>query len=317
VKARWVIAAIAAIAMIAMIVAIAVVGARAWKGFRERRPPPVPQADRAKPIRLSVDELPQRVFGKPLENRYLSSPLEPTNDDVRRLIEGVEFELWFGAYKRKRKIGFAREVFRKTARDEPGAYLSSFDLAMRPGFGPDVSYEFEADYYSGDAPFRLLAVKSRSKSADGDVARDVSFGEREGNVTETVDGVTKPARITPATRDTLAGLFATTVAGPEHVKPGQTTALPTFDVDLLKDEIDIVTVIGIGERRVSGVDVPVATFSVRTPSDDLMTANVARGGRPLDLSVAGITLRPEPREVAIDQAQVTAEPAESARRAPR
>jgi hypothetical protein len=296
-----------------MLVAVAVVGARAWKSFRERQRPPVQQADRAKPIRLSVEELPQRVSGIPLENRYLSSPLEPTDDDVRRLIEGVEFELWYGLYKRKRKIGFARDVLRKTARDEPGGYFSSFDLAMRPGFGPDVSYEFEADYYSGDAPFRLLAVKSRSVSADGDVVRDVSFGDREGNVTETVDGVTKPARAIPATRDTLAGLFATTVAGPEHVKPGQTASFPTFDVDLLKDEMDTVTVVGIDERHMAGADVPVATFSVRTPDDDVMTANVARGGRPLDLAVTGLTLRPEPREVAIDQAQSTAEAAESAR----
>jgi hypothetical protein len=296
---------VAAIAAIAMLVAIAVVGARVWKRFRERpQRPPVQQADRAKPIRLSVDEIPQRVFGKPLENRYLSSSLKPTDDDVRRLIEGVQFELWYGVYKRKRKIGFVREVMRKTARDEPGAHFSSFDLAMRPGFGPDVSYEFEADYYSGDAPFRLLAVKSRSVSADGDVVRDVSFGEREANVTETVDGVTKPARAIPGTRDTLTGLFATTIAGPEHVKPGETASFPTFDVDLLKDEMDTVTVIEIGERDLSGTDEPVATFSVRTPDDDVMITNVARGGRPLDMKILGLTLHPEPREVAIDQARL-------------
>jgi hypothetical protein len=304
---------VAAIAAIAMLVAMGVVGVRVWKGFRARQRPPVQQADGAKPNRLSVDELPQRVSGKPLENRYLSSPLEPTDDDVRRRIEGVQFELWYGIYKRKRKIGFARVVMRKTGRDEPGAYFSSFDVAMRPGFGPDVNCEFEADYYSGDAPFRLLAVKSRSRSADGDVVRDVSFGEREGNVTETVDGVTKPARTIPATRDTLAGLFATTVAGPEHVKPGQTASTPTFDVELLKDELDTVTVIAIGERHVAGANVPVATFEVRTPDDDVMTANVARGGQPLDLAIIGLTLRPEPREMAIDPAQSTAAPAESAR----
>jgi len=304
---------IAAAAAAVLIAAIGVFAA--WKALRDRRPAPVQKAEPKEPLRLSPDALPERVTGK--QNKYLASSLKPTDDDVRRLIEGVEFDHWYGVYKRKQKIGFVREMMRKTVRDEPGAYFSSFDLAMmRPGFRPDAVYEFQADYYAGDPPFRLVAVKSRSKSADGDVLRDVRFGEHEGTVTETVDGMTKPARTIPVTRDTLAGLFATTVAGPEHVEPGQTATFPTFDVDSLKDEMDTVFVAGIGERRVAGVDMPVATFWVRTPSEDRMISNVARGGRPLDSSVAGVTLRPEPRDVAIDQARVTAEPAESAR-APR
>jgi hypothetical protein len=312
---HWVTAGLVAAAAAAVLIAAIGVFA-AWKALRDRRPAPVQKAEPKEPLRLTPDALPERVVGAPLQNKYLASSLTPTDDDVRRLIDGVEFDLWYGVYKRKRKIGFVREVMRKTVRDEPGAYFSSFDLAMRPGFGPDVSYEFEADYYAGDPPFRLVAVKSRSKSADGDVLRDVRFGEHDGSVTETVDGVTKPARTIPVTRDTLAGLFATTVAGPEHVEPGQTATFATFDVDSLKDEMDTVTVRGIGERRVAGVDMPVATFWVRTPSEDRMISNVASGGRPLDSSVAGVTLRPEPRDVAIDQARVTAEPAESAR-APR
>ena len=142
-------------------------------------------------------------------------------------------------------------------------------MALRAGFAGDmdVSYEFEALYFSGDAPFRLLAVTSRTKSRDGDVLRDFSFGEHGGSLTETVDGETKPARPIPATKDTLAGLFATTVAGPERVKPGQTATFLTFDSELLKDNETVATVTGLGERRLAGIDLPIATLSVYSPSD--------------------------------------------------
>src|SRR5215208_1186698 len=152
------------------------------------------------------------------------------------VIAGVEFDHWYGLYIGERKAGFAREVLRKTTRDEQGDYFSSFDMAMRAGYGGDmaVSYDFEARYYSGDAPFRLLALKSRTKSGDGDVLRDFRFGEQDGSLTETVDGATKPARPVPATKDTLAGLFATTVAGPEHVRRGQTATFLSFDTEVLK-----------------------------------------------------------------------------------
>jgi hypothetical protein len=295
----WVTKALIAAAAAALIATTVGVGVVVWKALRDRRPAPVQSSKRTEPIRLSPDALPERVAGKPLENKYLASPLKPTDDDVRRLIDGVQFDRWYGVYIRKRKLGFAREVLRKTARDEPGAYFSSFDLAMRAGFR-DVSYEFEAGYYAGDAPFRLLLVKARSKSADGDVVREVSFGEHEGKLTETVDGATKPTRTVPATQDTLIGVFAETIAGPEHLEFGDTATFPTFDPELLRDDQTVVTVTGLGERRVDGIDQPVAMLSLHTVSDNTaMTVNVARGGRVLDMKFEHITLRPEPRDVAV------------------
>jgi hypothetical protein len=290
--------------MVALIVSGVIV--RAWKKFDERRSAPTFVEQRAEPVRLSTDALPQRIFGKPLQNKYLSAPLQPTNDDVRRLIEGVEFDLWFGLYIGDKKVGFAREVMRKTAPGEPGAYFSSFDMAIRAGYAGDmdVSYEFEAQYHSGEAPFRLLAVKSRTKSGDGDVVRDFSFTEQGGSLTETIDGELKPARAIAATKDTLTGLFASTVAGPEHVKPGQTATFPLFDAEQLKDDSAVVTIESVGERRVAGVDLPVAMLSVHTLSDNVtVTVNVARGGRGLDLSMGDVALRPEPRDLAIEDAE--------------
>jgi hypothetical protein len=295
----WVTKALIAAAAAALVATTLGVGVGVWKALRDRRPAPVRDAKPTEPIRLSPDALPERVAGKPVENSYLSSPLKPTDDDVRRLIERVQFDRWYGVYIRKRKIGFAREVLRKTARGEPGAYFSSFDLAMQAGFR-DVSYEFEAGYYAGDAPFRLLGVKARSKSADGDVVREISFGAHEGKLTETVDGATRPARAVSATKDTLTGVFAQTIAGPEHLKFGDIATFPTFDPDLLKDDQTVVTVTGLAERRVDGVEQPVATLSLHTVSDNQgMTVNVARGGRVLDAKFEHISLRPEPRDVAV------------------
>jgi hypothetical protein len=197
-------------------------------------------------------------------------------------------------------------VLRKTTREEQGAYFWSFDTALRTGYGGemDVSYEFDARYFAGEAPFRLLAVQYREISADGDVRRDFSFGEHDGKLTETIDGATKPARPIPATKDTLGALFAATVAGPEHAKPGQTATYLTFDTELLKDTEEVVTVVGVGERRVAGVDLPVATVTVHTPSDQLtMTSNVAHGGRGLDVVMGDVALRPEPRDAAISDAE--------------
>jgi hypothetical protein len=299
----WVTKALIAAAAAALIATTLGVGVGVWKARRDRRAAPIQGGKRAEPIGLSPDALPERVPGGPLGNKYLASPLKPTDDDVRRLIEGVQFDHWYGVYQRKRKIGFAREVMRKTTRDEPGAYLSSFDVASKSGFR-HVSYDFEVGYYSGDPPFRLLVVRARWKSTDSDVVREVSFGEHDGKLTETVDGAAKPARAVPATRDTLAGTFGETIAGPEHVKPGDTVTFPMFDPELLKDDPTVVTVTGLGERRVDGIDLPVATLSVHTTSDDArMVVNVARGGRVLDAVFEHITLRREPRDVAVAVAE--------------
>jgi hypothetical protein len=297
--ARWAIGlGVALIAIVAALIALNV-GERAWKAFRDRRSAPAGDARGAEPTGLTPDAFPQRV-PEPRENRYAAGPLEPTADDVRRLIAGVEFDDWYGVYRRRRKIGFGRDVMRRTARGEPGAYFSSFDMAMRAGFSA-VSYEFDARYYSGDAPFRLLELKTRSKSRDGDVLREFSFGEHDGRLTETVDGVVKPVVTIPATKETLAAEFATNVAGPERVKLGQTATLRLFDAELLKDDTVVVTVTGVAARRVAGIDLPVATLSVHTPSDNLtMTVNVAQGGRSVDVSMDDVTLRPEPRAAAID-----------------
>ena len=277
------------------------VGYGAWKALRSRRPPATVQgAKTTEPLPLSPDAFPERVAGKPLENKYLASSLKPTDDDIRALIDGVQFDQWYGLYSRKRKLGFGREVMRKTAQGEPGAYFSSFDMAMRTGFRGDVSYDFEAAYYSGEPPFRLVAVRFRSKSAEGDVVREFSFGEREGKLTETVDGETKPVRTVPATRDTLTAVFAESVAGPEHVKPGDTASFPMFDPELIKDDQTEITVIAVGERKVNGVDLTIAELTVHTASDDTsVTARVARGGRPLDTKLQQFSFQPEPREVAV------------------
>jgi hypothetical protein len=257
----------------------------------------------AKPARLSPDALPERVVGAPVVNRYLSAPLEPTDEDVRRLIESVSFDHWYGVYVRKRKVGFAREVMRKTAPGEPGGYFSSIDIAMRAGFGAqaDVSFECEATYHATEPPFRLVAVRSLTKSSASEVTQEFTFDERAGTLTEVVDGKPGEKRPTSPTKDNLRGLFASTVAGPERVRVGQGAEYPSFDTEQRADTPMILKVAALADRHVDGVAMPVATLSVHFPIDKLEgSVVVARGGRPLEASIdEGMELRPEPRDIAI------------------
>ena len=287
------------------ILVLLMIATRIGVRIRDRlHPEPAPQlAEALVPPPLSADRFPQRFSGAP-RGQTVTLPLTPSEAEIARYVAEVELVEWYGLFVGSKKIGFGRSVSRRTREGEKGGFLLATDMATRitaEGEADNI-YEFEARYYEGAAPFRLIVLESTEMTVSSKTTRRISFDARGGTVTEIIDGVSAEERRIGPTRETLSDALGSSAIDVARVEPGQRATYVEFSEEHLKDDVLEVSVTDKRRRVLAGIELPVAEIRLIAQSDQATVKIVfASNGRWVEMTVNdSIMLRPAPRAAAIE-----------------
>ncbi|HUS66747.1 MAG TPA: transglutaminase-like domain-containing protein [Kofleriaceae bacterium] len=211
-------------------------------------------------------------------------------------------EQWFGLYFGGKKLGYVRLAMRPPAAGEPGGLVWTVEGTIRTG-GPAGASEMKLEeerYYEKTAPYALVQVRNRQKSADGEVERVYRREGAEMVVTQTHDGRAQAERRIPASAETALSFLDQNAVEPGAVKAGMSATVAELDLDAERDEQTTIKVVEVRSQQVSGVDTQVVVLSTLTEGEQTATETVVAAG-PVVLTASmgeGVVFRWEEEAVA-------------------
>jgi len=219
-----------------------------------------------------------------------------TDAQVAAWAGGRAAEQWFGVYIGGRKVGFAQFSVRPAGPDEPGGYVSAMEMQLEMR-GQSMKVQ-EVDFFTAESPYRLVERRTMEATPSGTVSRRFVAAKDAVQIVSTVDGVEGPARRLPPTCATLEGDLVTIFGSLSELEVGQTATYCSFSSERERDERTRFTVANVEERVLRGVESRVATIEMEGLDDGTRVKTLFAGGVPLEVSLGGIVLKAEERNVA-------------------
>ncbi|MEM9491310.1 MAG: transglutaminase domain-containing protein, partial [Myxococcota bacterium] len=235
-----------------------------------------------------------------------TGPFGLSSAAIARASSMLRSEQWYGCYIAGQKVGYAHVWVRPNSDDEPGGYVSAYEMVFRsqpdppdllssdsaePAVGAveDLRIE-EYEYYSAKPPFELVETRSVEQSPEGRLERvAIRHDPADGSepvmiMRQTADGDGEPgkARTLPASRATVGPILALSGAATEFFhRAGARAEYAEFDLDRAGDRHYTLVVRAVHDERIAGVATRVAEVVITTEDDPV----------PIELRVAdGITL---------------------------
>lgn len=258
---------------------------------------PPAEAKKSAPPAASVPQAgPPPAPGAPIAGHLVSQAA------VDRILAHGTREQWFGLYIHGKKVGYASIALRPAAAGEPGGLVWTVSARLRAGTAgaaSDVDLA-EQRFYQRAAPYRLLELRARDRSASGQVERRYRREGEQFVASQVVDGVAQAERRIAASAETALAVLDQQAVDPAALRAGMSATVSEFDADGERDKLTAVKVVEIRRQRLSGLDTEVAVLSTRSEGEEAESQTVIAAG-PVVLSAslgAGIDLRWEEKEQA-------------------
>ena len=213
------------------------------------------------------------------------------SDDDIAIAMTRPYEVWYGLYAGKRKLG-TMQITARTASNELFEVAST--ITVRSQGSREMRF-VETAHYSRRPPFALVF---NERTATGQATLRATRRGDKMIIDTIADGSRGPRREAPASAETVRIFFESLALNPSHVRAGYKVALPDFDLEEMRDETTVVTVNRLEKRRIAGVDTDVAIVEIVEEGMPPFHAQFASPGIALEVRLGGTVAKLEDRDIA-------------------